>query len=107
MNAFLNAIRWWVFLPFVPVVLATLLEYWGQIFYHLRFHALLGVVGMLSVANAVLLLPYMALASAIFHPRLDLPFWFLALEFSVFAALLCLLLYGGNLFVVKRRKPRD
>src|SRR6266540_4140757 len=80
MSVFKRAARWWVFLPLAPIVLAMLLEYWGRIFYHLRLYRLLGVVGMLSVVNAVLLLPYMALASAIFHPRLGLSFWPLVLE---------------------------
>src|SRR6266540_534472 len=106
MSVFKRAARLLVFLPLAPIVLAMLLEYWGRIFYHLRLYRLLGVVGMLSVVNAVLLLPYMALASAIFHPRLGLSFWPLVLELGVFAALLSLLLYWGNLFWVKRRKLR-
>jgi hypothetical protein len=66
MRRFRAAIKWWVFLPVAPILIALVSMYSEELFHALGLPRLAWAAHGISIFDCVALLPYMAFASAIF-----------------------------------------
>ena len=102
MGRFLTALRWWIFLPFGPILLAFISEYSAKLFHQIGFYRLECAAHGLTALDAFALIPYMALDFALFGRTVGLvvphgSFLFDMLLMSLPAAVLCLVLYGVSM----------
>ena len=109
MKAFRKAIRWWIFLPLAPILLAALSQYSAETFKYFGLHGLQRVAQLVSILDAFVLIPYMALSFVAFGWEVEGSFPMIILHLLVFGCLGCLVLYGVNLVAInliarKRRR---
>jgi hypothetical protein len=108
------AVKWWVFLPLVPILIALIAEYSRALFHSIGFYRLEWVASGLGILDAVALIPYMVLDSEVLAPMLgpwgdrptSLPSLILVLSLPAIAC--CLLLYGVSVVVqIAFNKPSN
>ena len=102
MGRFLTALRWWIFLPFGPILLAFISKYSAKLFHQIGFYRLECAAHCLTALDAFALIPYMALDFALFGRTVGPAaphgsFLFPILLMSLPAAVLCLVLYGVSM----------
>jgi hypothetical protein len=90
------AVRWWVFLPFAPLLLGALFEYCGAVFYHVGLYRMSNAADALETLDALAVLPYMFFNFLLFHPATPKSSLVLWLELGLPATLCCVLLYGWS-----------
>lgn len=106
MNDFKRSVRWWVFLPFVPVLLLLVLEYWERVFYSLGLARMYSVTELLLVTDGFVLLPWFLVGALVIPVGVpNSPTWQIV-AFMLSASLYSVMLYGAALLVAKKRKNR-
>ena len=98
------AVKWWVFLPLAPILIAVVAEYSRDVFHSIGFHRLEWAAQGLEILDMLALIPYMALDSEVLAPLLGpwgdrTSFPSLILVMSLPAIASCLLLYGVSVVV--------
>ena len=107
------AVKWWVFLPLAPILIAVVAEYSRDVFHSIGFHRLEWVAHGLEILDVFALIPYMALDSEVLAPLLGpwgdrTSFPSLILVMSLPAIASCLLLYGVSVVVqIAFNKPSN
>jgi hypothetical protein len=107
------AVKWWVFLPLVPILIAIVAEYSRALFHSMGFYRIEWAAYGLEILDAFALMPYMALDSEVlarFLGPLGDPTSFpsLILVMSLPAIACCILLYGVSLVVeIVFKKPSN
>ena len=95
---FRAAIKWWVFLPLAPILVALLAHYSRELFHSIGFYRMEWAAYGLEVLDAFAWIPYMALDELIapMFPPWGNPTSFpsVILVMSLPAVACCLLLYG-------------
>jgi hypothetical protein len=105
---FRTALRWWIFLPFGPILLAFISKYSAKLFHQIGFHRLEYAADGLTALDAFALIPHMALDFALFGRAVGPvapkggSFLFHILLLSLPAAVLCLVLYGVSMVLQRR-----
>jgi hypothetical protein len=107
------AVKWWVCLPLVPILIALVAKYSRELFHSIGFYRLEWAASGLEILGAIALIPYMALDFAVIAPLVGpwgdpTSFPSLILVMSLPAIACCLLLYGVSLAIqIASNKPSN
>ena len=110
---FRAAVKWWVFLPLAPILIALVAKYSRQLFHSIGFYRLEWAAQGLEILDTFALIPYMALDSEVLAPLLGpwgdpTSFPSVILVMSLPAIACCLLLYGVSVVVqIAFNKPSN
>jgi hypothetical protein len=99
MNSFRRALRWWIFLPLAPVLVALISNYWAEVFYQLGLHRMQRASELILLLDIFALLPYMTLDFVVFGAGASHATGWLLFRVSLFAILTCLIFYFVTLIV--------
>jgi hypothetical protein len=96
------AVKWWVFLPLVPILVALFAHYSRELFHGIGFYRLEWAAQGIEILDMFALIPYMALAFVVLAPMFGpwgdpASFPSVILVVSLPAIACCLLLYGVSI----------
>jgi len=107
------ALKWWVFLPLLPILIAVVAKYSRELFHGIGFYRMEWAATGIEILDAVALIPYMALnfevIASVFGPWGDpTSFPSLILVMSLPAIAFCFLLYGVSVVMqIAFKKPSN
>ena len=107
------AVKWWVFLPLVPILIGLVARYSSELFHSIGFYRMEWLAHGLEILDAIAVMPYMVLAFFVLGPIVGpwgdpSSFPQLILVLSLPAIACCLLLYGVSLVVeIIFKKPSN
>lgn len=99
MKSFRRAIRWWILIPFTPILIAIIAGYWATVFHLLGLYRLQRAADAVVFLDFLLALPYVILDFLIFKGGKTSSDMMLLLRLSFFAIFFCLVFYAVTLMV--------
>jgi hypothetical protein len=108
MHSFRSSLKWWVFLPFAPVVLLLLLNATYEVLSYFRFDSAASVIDAITIfVTAVPLALYWALGMVLFGIGMSTPYPLQLVEIVAVAILLSACLFAFRiLFTMVFRRGR-